>query len=163
MANLTDARCYEGETIEAAFKTDADCASVVVSMKGEDGETEISATGDGAGAWTLSAALDFTGLVRWVAFAVSATGGRSAIASGRIYVRPLVSKWREVVTAIDEAIQSWSSNPNQTVTCGEISITAKTVGDLFAARDRYRALADADENGTATASGPRIIRASFGR
>lgn len=162
MANLTDARCYGGETITAAFKTDADCASVVVALKGEDGEAEVAATG-GGGAWELSAVPGFTGLVRWVAFAVSASGARSAIAGGRIYVRPLVSKWREVVTAIDEAIQSWSSSPNQTVTCGEISITAKSVGDLFAARDRYRALADADEGGTATASGPRVIRASFGR
>lgn len=165
MAKLTDARCYEGETLTAAFATADDVTALSVTLKGASASAEVAAEG-GGGSWTLAAGADavggLSGLVRWVAFAKSPRG-TEAVASGRIYVRPLVSKWREVVEAIDTAITNWASSPNQTVTCGEISITAKTVGDLFAARDRYRALAEADEAGSSAAGGPRVIRASFGR
>ena len=168
MAKLTDSRCHEGETLTASFVADA-AGSVFVKLTGDSDSVQVEAQPcNAAGVFEWKASPDDlstvgTGSVRWVAFARLADGDVEAIADGRIYVRPATSKYRAVVEAIQTAIENWAGNANQTVTCGEISITAKSITDLRTALDYYRAKMNADEAGVSSVGGPRLIRTKFGR
>lgn len=168
MAKLTDSKCHEGESLTASFVADG-AASVFVRMTGDSDSVQIEAQPcNAAGVFEWKASPDDlasvgTGLVRWVAFARFDGGDVQSVADGRVYVRPATSKYRAVVEAIQSAIESWAGNANQTVTCGEISITAKSIADLRSALDYYRAKMNADEAGVSSVGGPRLIRTNFGR
>lgn len=160
MAKLTDKKAFEGETLTAQF-IDPKADSVSVTLKDGTNAAVIAATKADGGVFNFSTNPEgFSGLVRWIAMA-NREDGKAVIANGTIYIRPLVSKYREVVDAIDEAIRTWATNPNHTVTCGEISITAKSVQDLFDARAEYKSRAEADEAGVASAGGPKQLKVRF--
>ena len=164
MAKLTDQKAFEGETLTATFENvAADVISILVILKSSEGSVSKVAVLDDD-KWSVSIGDDdlgdISGQCRWVAMANSPNGS-AVIANGSIYIRPLVSKWRDYVTAIDSAIQTWSANPNHTITVGEISITAKTLDDLLALRADYLAKANADENGRTVSTGPRVMKVRF--
>lgn len=168
MAKLTDTNAFEGESLAADFRADG-ATGLTVNLA--NGTTAKNFTATRAGdLWHIAASptdlKGLTGRVRWVAFASKGEGSAAetnVIANGEIYIRPLVSQFREVIAAIDEAIKSWDTNPNHTVTVGEITITAKTRDDLIKARAFWQGRADADEAGTKVTSGPRRVLTCFGR
>lgn len=165
MAKLTDRSAYQGETLHATFRDDA-ATSISVTLKDGTSSAVIAATKAEDGSWVFAATPEqlngFEGRTNWVAMSMRPDGS-SVIAGGHIYIRPLVSKWREVVDAIEEAIRGWGTNANQTITVGEVSITAKTLDDLIAARNHFKQKADADEAGRESSGGPRIMLTTFGR
>ena len=165
MAELKSSKCYDGESLTAELTTPAPASAVKIVVASAEKSVTLNASGSGT-TWSLDASPEvlsgITGRVRWVAYMYTASGV-VAFDSGAFSRCPLVSKWRAVVAAIDAAISTWATNPNQTVTCGEVSITAKSVQDLFDARDRYAAKADADERGSDIASGPRTMHTVFRR
>ena len=164
MAKLTDTSAFEGESLAADFKADG-ATGLTVNLANGTTAKNFTATKDGD-LWHFAAApadlKGITGRVRWVAFAAKGDE-TSVIANGELYIRPLVSPHRAVVAAIDEALKSWDTNPNHTVTVGEITITAKTRDDLIKARAFWQGRADADEAGTKVTSGPRRVVTCFGR
>ena len=164
MAKLTDARAFDGETLFATFNTDPGIDSVTVTLKDGASAAVIEAEKKSPGVFDFKTDpqtfKDFTGRTNWVAMA-NASDGVKVIASGSIYIRPLRSKFREVVDAIDAVIQTWGQNPNQTVTVGEVSITAKNLDELLTIRASYQAKADADEAGVLNASGPKLMKTRF--
>ena len=87
--------------------------------------------------------------------------GTEAIASGAVYVRPLVSKYRAVVAAIETALQNWANNPNRSISVGELQITYKDRADLLDILAYYQRKAAADENGIQPAGGVQIIKTRF--
>lgn len=164
MAKLTDTSAFEGESLAADFKADG-ATGLTINLA--NGTTAKNFTATRAGdLWHIAASptdlKGLTGRVRWVAFA-SKGDETSVIANGELYIRPLVSPHRAVIAAIDEALKSWDTNPNHTVTVGEITITAKTRDDLIKARAFWQGRADADEAGTKVTSGPRRVLTCFGR
>ena len=87
-------------------------------------------------------------------FALIADG--VSVGDGSIYVRPLVSKWRKVVDAIDAAMQKNAANGKYTVSIDGISLTDKTFDEMVKFREYYNGLAEGDEDGTGAAAGPRF-------
>jgi hypothetical protein len=79
------------------------------------------------------------------------------VASGTLAVSKLTSDYRAALAAVDAAIASFSSNPNHSITVGEIAITYKTLDDLLALRSYYAGLVAADE-GTGTAEAGKFAR-----
>ena len=164
MAKITDRAAFEGETISGSFDAPEGTTAVGVKLASTNGTTkDIDAAKDDAGKWNFKAdPTGLCGIVRWVAYATAEDGTKTAIASGAIYVRPLRSKYRAVVEAIDEQIQAWGSNPNQSISVGEINITYKTLDDLIGLRAYYEGKAKADEGGGAAGgAGPRIMKVRF--
>ena len=162
MAKLTDRSAHEGESLSADFKADG---ATDLSVHLADGKTVKNINAAKVGdLWHFAASpadlAGITGRVRWIAFA-SIGGETHVVAEGEIYVRPLVSKFRAVLDAIDETLKSWDTNPNHTVTVGEITITAKTRDDLVKARAFWQGRADADEAGVKPTSGPRRLKVCF--
>ena len=78
-----------------------------------------------------------------------------------MYVRPLVSKYRAVVAAIETALQNWANNPNRSISVGELQITYKDRADLLDILAYYQRKAAADENGIQPAGGVQIIKTRF--
>ena len=102
------------------------------------------------GVWTATLATSaLSGRYNWAIFADG-----KAIGSGSFYVRPLVSKWRPVVDAIDTALQKLAANGKYSVTVGDISLQDKTYDEMMKFRAHYAALAEGDEDGTGAAGGP---------
>ena len=92
-------------------------------------------------------------------FAVIADG--VAVASGSFYVRPLVSKWRRVVEAIDAAMQKNAVNGKYSISVDGISLTDKTFDEMVKFREYFGGLAEGDENGTGGSSGPSFTVGVF--
>ena len=158
---LTDNTAFEGETLTESFAVPAEVTALAVTLTTDTAQKTIAATkAAGADTWNFKATKEdlagLTGSVRWIAMATSPDGDE-VFAESSIYIRPLRSKWREVVAAIDECLKSWDTNPNHTVQVGEITITAKTRQDLMSARSFWVGRADADERGSSVSSGPRIV------
>lgn len=100
--------------------------------------------------WTATIeTADLVGSYNWAAFADG-----SVAASGTFTVRPLVSKYRAVIDAIDAAMAKCGANGKMTVSVGEISLTDKTFDELQKFRAYYLALAEGQEAGTAPNLGP---------
>lgn len=165
---LTDKFAFEGESITATFSAPSAATSVVLNYATEKKTgTKAAVRVEGTDNWVASLGVSdlkgITGDMCWRAIASSADGA-DVVANGRIYIRPLVSEYRKVIAAIDEALKSWDTNPNHTVSVGEITITAKTRQDLVTARAFWEGKANADEAGTvARTSGPRRVLTCFGR
>ena len=85
----------------------------------------------------------------------------SVAASGTIYLRPTVSKYRAIVAAIENALQNWGSNPNKRIQCGELTVEYKDREELVGLLSYWRGRAEDDENGNAPSSGPRIVKVRF--
>lgn len=161
MAKITDKTAFAGETLTCAFAaSDVDVAAKVMLSDGST-QTTADATRDGA-KWTANVATDdFSGSVRWFAQATRADGSKAVVANGSIYVCPLVSKYRAVVTELETVLQNWGTNPNKQITVGEISISCKDREELVGLISYWRSRAEADERGTASASGPLKIQGGF--
>ena len=158
---FTDRTAFDGETLSGTFT--APDGTTAVSVNLSDGvKTATVAAAQGAdGALTASSALSgFSGATRWVAYATT-PGGVEAIASGSIYVRALVSKYRAVVAAVETALQNYGNNPNQSISVGEISISYKNYEDLLAILAYWRKRAEADENGVQPAGGVQRVKVRF--
>ena len=135
-----------GET--AAFAV-ADCAYASVTLLCGATSVAMSLAAD-AGVWTATVNTGaFEGRVNYAALADGV-----AVATGSFYVRPLVSKYRAVVEAIDAALQKVAVNGKYSVAVGEISLQDKTFDEMAKFRAHYAALAEGEENGTGSAGGP---------
>ena len=102
----------------------------------------------------------FSGETKWIAYATTPDGSE-AIANGAIYIRPLVSRYRAVVAAIENALQNWANNPNRSISVGELQITYKDRADLLDILAYYQRKAEADENGVQPAGSVQLIKTRF--
>lgn len=161
MAKLTDRAAIVGEVLDATFDGLPETATAVRVLLADDTKTEsVEATKSG-NSWNFEhTPTEVSGKVRW--FVEVYIGQRMGVAkSGTIYLRPVVSKYRAVVAAIENALTNWANNPNKRIQCGELSIEYKDRDDLLGILAYWRGRAEADENGTAAASGPRVLRGGF--
>ena len=66
-----------------------------------------------------------------------------------------------MIAAIDEAVRTWGTNPNHSISVGEISITYKTLDELLAVRAQYVQRAEEEENGRSLTGGLRVVEVCF--
>ena len=95
------------------------------------------------GKWTH--AIDTKDLAGAFRFAIFADG--KLVEEGAFSVRMLVSKYRQVVAAIDEAMQKAGANGALSVTIGEVSLSNKSFEEMQKWRAYYQNLAVAEESG----------------
>ena len=128
---------------------------------GKPGKMYIDFTG-GTKAMSAAATLaGFSGATRWIVYATTPDGVEQ-IAFGAVYIRPLVSRYRAVVAAVETALQNYGNNPNKTITVGELSITYKDYADLLSILAYWRRRADEDETGQPPkANGPKFAKVRF--
>lgn len=132
---------------ETATFTVADSGYASVTLRFGAGSAAMTLSG---GAWTADVQTGgLSGRVNWAILA----DGR-AVESGTFYVRPLVSRWKAVVDAIDAAMQKNAVNGKYTVTVGDISLTDKTFDEMVKFRAYYQSLADGDEDGSGSVGMP---------
>ena len=161
MPMLTDRAAFVGETLTATFSATENDAEAVVMLSDGTAQTETAATKDG-GEWAATVPTDgLSGRARWIARVTRADGSKAVVASGAIYLKPLVSKYRAVVAAIETALQNWGSNPNKQISVGELSITYKDREELVGLLSYWRSRADADESGSTATSGPLKVYGGF--
>lgn len=159
--NLTDQSAFDGETLAGTFEAPDNATAVIVKLSDGSKLETFTATKGTDGVWTASITTSgFCGQTRWNAIA-TAPDGTTVVANGSIYIKPLVSKFRAYVSACETALQNYGNNPNKTISVGDISITYKDRDDLLAIIAYWRGRAEADENGTAASSGPRIMHGGF--
>ena len=156
MRTLADnAAIYAGETIAVSVPVPTGTVAADVRITGGQSVT-LALDGAGNATGTISAAvtLALPASARLGVFATGADGGVSCVASGTLAVSKLTSDYRAALAAVDAAIASFGSNPNRSITVGEISITYKSLDDLLALRSYYAGLVAADEGtGAADAAG----------
>ena len=148
---------YAGETAKMAVAAaEATAVRVVCGAA-----THELAAADGV--WRC--AIDTSKLVGKVPYTVLATGAdgaTEAVAHGAFAVRCAGrSALREVIAAIDEAVRTWGTNPNHSISVGEISITYKTLDELLAVRAQYVQRAEEEENGRSLTGGLRVVEVCF--
>lgn len=159
MAKFTDRAAFVGETLTETFSLE-DATSAKIVMADGTNTVTADATADGT-SWTATAnPSTLSGNVRWQ-LQVTRASGVTVEASGQIYLKPLVSKHRAVVAAIETALQNWGNNPNKQISVGELSITYKDREELVGLLSYWRSRADADEQGTTATSGPLILKGGF--
>ena len=148
---------YAGET--ARLVVDAASAASVSVVFG-NGKLELANDG---GVWSGNIPTDtLSGRVNWTVFAKDAEGLTTAIAHGSFFVRCAGrSPLREVVEKIDEAMRTWGTNPNRSISVGEISISYKTLDELLAVRAQYVQRAEEQESGRALTGGLRVVEVCF--
>lgn len=153
---FTDRAAFDGETLTGTFTAPPETTALVVKLADGSKTAEVAATKTAGGTWTATATAavlaGFAGATRWIALA-STPDGAEAVAEGEIYIRPIVSKHRAVVAAIENALQNYGTNQNKSISVGEVSITYKDYNDLLASLDFWRRRAEADERGMKTPPG----------
>ena len=161
---FTDRAVFDGETLTGTWTAPAGATAVVVKLADGAKNAEVAATANGDGTWTAKAdaatLAGFSGATRWIVFATTPDGVEQ-IAFGAVYIRPLVSKYRAVVAAIENALQNWANNPNRNISVGELQITYKDRADLLDILAYYQRKAAADENGTTPTGGVQLIKTRF--
>ena len=161
---FTDRAVFDGETLTGTWTAPAGATAVVVKLADGAKTTEVAATANGDGTWTARAdaatLVGFSGATRWIVYATTPDGVEQ-IAFGAVYIRPLVSKYRAVVAAIENALQNWANNPNRSISVGELQITYKDRADLLDILAYYQRKAAADENGTTPTGGVQLIKTRF--
>lgn len=162
---FTDRAVFDGETLTGTWTAPDGATAVTVKLSDGAKATEVAATANGDGTWTATATAEtlagFSGATRWIVYATTA-GGTEAIASGAVYVRPLVSKYRAVVAAVENALQNYGNNPNKSITVGDMSITYKDYDDLLSILAYWRRRAEADETGQQPKTkGPKFVKVRF--
>ncbi len=154
------ARYYAGETAKIAVEaTDATVVKVAFGL------SEVALTNDGNGLW--SGAIPTTGKVGrvlWTVFVTDSDGAVSVPDGGHgilfVVCAGMSAKWA-VVDAIDKAIQTWGTNPNRSISVGEISVTYKSLDELLSIRAQYVQQAEAEEQGRASSGGVRTVEVCF--
>lgn len=161
---FSDRAVFDGETLTGTWTAPAGATAVVVKLADGAKNTEVTATANGDGTWTAKAdaatLAGFSGATRWIVYATTPDGVEQ-IAFGAVYIRPLVSKYRAVVAAIENALQNWANNPNRSISVGELQITYKDRADLLDILAYYQRKAAADENGTTPTGGVQLIKTRF--
>lgn len=161
---FTDRAVFDGETLTGVWTAPDGATAVVVKLADGAKNAEVAATDNGDGTWTATATAEtlagFSGATRWIVYATTASG-TEAIASGAVYVRPLVSKYRAVVAAIETALQNWGNNPNKTISVDSINITYKDRDDLLGVLAYWRRRAEEDETGQPKTNGPKFVKVRF--
>ena len=161
---FTDRAVFDGETLTGTWTAPDGATAVTVKLADGAKEATIEATANGDRTWTATATAEtlagFSGATRWIVYATTPDGVEQ-IGFGSVYIRPLVSRYRAVVAAIETALQNWANNPNRTITVGELSITYKDRADLLDILAYYQRKAAADENGTTPTGGVQLIRTRF--
>ena len=161
---FTDRAVFDGETLTGTWTAPAGATAVVVKLADGAKNAEVAATANGDGTWTAKAdaatLAGFSGATRWIVYATTPDGVEQ-IAFGAVYIRPLVSKYRAVVAAIENALQNWANNPNRSISVGELQITYKDRADLLDILAYYQRKAAADENGVQPAGGVQLIKTRF--
>ena len=161
---LTDRTAFDGETLTGTFTAPGDATAVTLKLSDGVKAADVAATANGDGSWTATATPEtlagFSGATRWIVYATTPDGSE-AIANGAVYIRPLVSKYRAVVAAIENALQNWANNPNRSISVGELQITYKDRADLLDILAYYQRKAAADENGVQPAGGVQLIKTRF--
>ena len=148
---------YAGETAKIAVEaTGATAVDVVYA------NSKVALAEDG-GVWTGAIPTDnLAGRVNYTVFAKDADGNTEAVAHGAFTVRCAGrSPLRDVVDAIDKAVRTWGTNPNRSLTVGEISITYKSLDELLAVRAQYVQRAEEEESGRALTGGLRVVEVCF--
>lgn len=151
------ARYYAGETARITVAAEGATAVKVVC-----GALSF-ALAESDGAWTATVpTASLSGRVIWTVFATYADGCVEAVARGAFTVLCAGrSPKRDVIDAIDEAIRTWGTNPNRSISVGELSISYKTLDELLAVRAQYVQQAEAEETGAAQSGGVRIVGVRF--
>jgi hypothetical protein len=147
----------QGETIKWDV---TNISATAISLQLGDKAYPFERDGD---AWQLSLdSAKLSGRIRFAIFATLTNGDKNLIDSGFITVRPLVSKYRSVVEAIDTALQGVATNGKYSVSVGELSMTDKTFDEMIKAKAYYSALADEEETGESTTGKVATIQTRFG-
>ena len=162
---FTDRAVFDGETLTGTWTAPDGATAVVVKLADGAKNAEVAATDNGDGTWMATATAEtlagFSGATRWIVYATTA-GGTEAIASGAVYVHQLVSKYRAVVAAVENALQNYGNNPNKSITVGDMSITYKDYADLLSILAYWRRRAEADETGQQPkTNGPKFVKVRF--
>lgn len=153
-------RYYAGETAVVVVEA-ADATAVRVAF----GSSEVSLASDGSGVWSGAIpTAGKVGRVPWTVFVTDAGGCVSVPDGGHgslvVACAGASAKW-EVVAAIDRAMQTWGTNPNRSISVGEISITYKSLDELLSIRAQYVQQAEAEERGVAGSGGVRAVEVRF--
>ena len=158
MNNANIVAYIQGEkaTVEVV---DAGYTSVsLVYGGGTAGTSETVAMAHADGKWRAEVPTDkLCGVYKYAVFADGVV-----VESGEFSVRALVSQFRRVVAAIDEAMRKAGTTGVASVSFGEINLTNKNFAELREARDYYAALAAAEEAGESAASAGCPVRISGG-
>ncbi len=161
---FTDRAVFDGETLTGTWTAPAGATAVVVKLADGAKAVEVAATANGDGTWTATASAEalagFSGAARWIVYATTPDGVEQ-IGFGAVYIRPLVSRHRATLAAIESAIATASANPNQSITVGELGITYKNLDALLQARSACLAQIKADEAGTTPTGGVQLIKTRF--
>lgn len=159
MGNVYIKKSYiQGETIRLKI-TIADAVKVYADINGDI--IDLTATDAGIYETNLSTK-PYQGDVRYTIFAENAAGDIYAMDSGAFFVRcSSCSNLRNVVKKIDEAIETWGTNPNKSLSVGEINITYKSLDELLAVRAQYMQRINEAEQGTSRSGGLRNIGVCF--
>ena len=162
---FTDRAVFTGETLAGTWTAPAGATAVSVKLADGLNAATVAATSNGDGTWTATVPAEtvsgFYGVTRWIVFATTADGTEE-IANGSIYIRQLVSKYRAVVAAIETALQNWASNPNRSISVGELSITYKDRADLLSILAYWKKVVRADEAGAEiTPGGVSFVKVRF--
>ena len=161
---LTDRTAFAGETLIGTFAAPQGTTAVVVKLSDGVHEATINAVDNGDGTWTATATPEtlagFSGKTRWIAYATT-SGGVEAIDCAEIYIRALVSKYRAVVAAVENALQNYGNNPNKSIQVGELSITYKDYADLLTILSYWQGRVKADEAGVEPVGGCQIVKVRF--
>lgn len=160
---ITDPTAFAGETLTGDFTAPANATAVTVQLSDGVKSATVEATYQD-GKWTAVATAatlaGFSGATRWIAYATT-PDGTEAVANGEIYIKALVSKYRAVVAAVENALQNYGNNPNKTIQVGELSITYKDYEDLLDLLSYWKSRVAADEAGTAPVGGCQIVKVRF--
>lgn len=161
---FTDRAVFDGETLTGTWTAPDGATAVTVKLSDGAKNAEVAATANGDGTWTAKAdaatLAGFSGATRWIVYATTPDSVEQ-IAFGAIYIRPLVSKYRAVVAAIENALQNWANNPNRSISVGELQITYKDRADLLDILAYYQRKAEADEDGRTPTGGVQLIKTRF--
>lgn len=149
---------FAGETVKVSIKI-ADASSVTIVY----GNSSIKLAQDDEGVWSGKIPTDnLIGKVQYTIFANDADGGAEAIAHGSFTVRCAGrSPLRDVIDKIDEAIRTWGTNANRSISVGEINIVYKSLDELLAVRAQYVQRAEEQESGRILTGGLRVVEVCF--
>ncbi len=154
------ARYFAGET--AKVKVSAPSASAVFVVVGSS-QYDLTKN-DSSDIWSLvlpTAALS-AGRVNWTLFVKNADLSVEALAHNSFTILCAgVSPKRQIIEKIDEAIRTWGTNPNRTISVGEINISYKSLNELLAVRAQFIQQAEAEETGAAKSGGVRMVEVHF--
>lgn len=160
MANLMTAfkaSYVAGETATVSVQATEAAAVVVIVGAGSTNLANVD------GVWSAKVpTAKLVGRVRWSVMVTGTDGTVSCLARGVFTVvcagrSPL----RDVVDKIDEAVRTWGTNPNRSISVGEIRIDYKSLDDLLAVRAQYVQMAEEQENGRSLTGGLRVMEVRF--